>query len=375
MLKEAINSNKSECLNQFGFSSTVFDSLDVLFILGLNKEFQKAKNFIKNIKIEWVNRREFWSRCIGSLLSAYILTSDSFFLSKATEFSKELLKSSQTAPFVNINDKKFRNHGWIKGTSLTDIISGLPELFTLSKLTNDESYSISYLTILNNIPTFSNNSVFNFYDLESKQPVNELRNVDGNVIDFYHQQSIAFSIKPMKSLKKNLEKVLNNIKLNDEEICIYSRYSTLYDTISIIEKNGIKIENIDSFSLDLNDFLQNPKSFFFSNCSSKYFVPFRFDASFLRALVRNFDDNDNKALNFIKNSLNICKLNKGFSGLMKINSDETVLTNIQHSNFFGQWMSIASYLLSNQKKILKNGVFNERGHLLYSSLIFPNEEE
>lgn len=366
--------NENECISQFGFSATLFDSLDVLFILGLTNEFQKVKNFIKNIKFQWINRREFWSRCIGSLLSTYIITQDTFFLSKATEFSKELLKSSQTAPFVNFENKKIRNNEWIKGTSLTDIISGLPELFSLSKLTNDESFSISYLTILNNIPTFSNNSVFNFYDLELKQPIVELSSIDGNVIDFYHQQSIAFSIKPIKSLKKNLENVLNQIELNKDELCFYSRYSSLYDTLSIIEKNGIKIDNKFSKNSFL-DFVENPKSFFESNCSSIFFIPFRFDASFLRALLRDFDDCENKVLNFINFSLNECKLKNGFSGLLKINSNEIVHTNIQHSNFFGQWMSIASYLLTNQKKIVKDAVFNERGHLLYSPLIFPNDED
>lgn len=375
-----------ECLSQFGFSATVFESLEVLYILDLKKEFQKAKNFIMKTfslnQAEWINRREFWSRCIGSLLSTYILTSDSFFLMKAIEYSNSILQISITAPYVNVESKKYRNLEWIEGTSLTDIVAGLPELFTLSKLTNNESYSLKYLTILNNIPTFSNNSIFNFYNLETKKPIFDFSSFGNNIIDFFHILSIAYSIKPMKSLKEILSNFLNYIQMDENQYCVYSRYSSLFDTISIIDKNNIKIQNFENFSNFLNVvnyFLENQKDFFESNCSYNYYLPFRFDASLLRAFIRSSNEPsekvESKVLNFIKDSFDVCHSRNGFSGLLKINSNDVMSNNIQHSSFFGQWTSIASFLLSNQKNIVKNAVFNERGHLLYSPQIFPNEED
>ncbi|OHT00149.1 hypothetical protein TRFO_33282 [Tritrichomonas foetus] len=377
--------NTNECVNSFGFSSTIFDALDVLYLLDLKLQYQQAKKFIfSNFtckKLRWVNRKEFWSRCIGSLISSYILTSDHLFLEKAIECSNEaLVFDHHSSPFINIEQKTYRKQNWIKGISLSDIVAGLPELFALKTLTKNESYSIHYLSILNNIPPLEN-PLYNFFDISEKVTIKDLRKFDGNIVSFYQTLAIAQLLKPIKSIKEVLIQSFQNVTLQKNKESFFELYHLLptYEVVTLLDQLNIPYENnlIDELLKAIENLYDDPYKIFEPESTDEV-IPFRFDGSTLRSFMRNSTDIQEartKILDIVSLSIDKCQVNEGFAGIMRSYTNELISTNIQHSNFFGQWISFAAYLLTNQYKIIPNAIFNDRGHILYSNNIFPDEDE
>ena len=379
--------NDKTCVNSFGFSSSMFEALDSLYMLNLKSEFQKAKNFIFNNfsckSLQWINRKEFWSRCIGSLISSYILTKDKRFLSKANECSQDILFDYNYAPFINIKEKNSRYHNWISGISPVDIVAGLPELFSLSKLTKTDGVSLAYLEILNHLPhpDHDNWKLFNFYQYIDQQliPTNNFSKVDGSLISFYQILAIAHSIRPMKSTEILLE-TIKTLKVSSAEIMEILNFNEVISTISKVGIYVSEVNETQSFPLVIDNILKlydYPYNIF-TSFSSKSTIPFNFDASVLRSIImdeQSLEESRNKILNLTLHSLEKCKFGNGYSGLMKTNSEKIIATNIQHSNFFGQWIGLSSFLLTKQYKVLPDIIFNNRGHILFSKLIFPNQTD
>lgn len=78
-----------------GWGATIVDSLDTLYIMGLRKEFDEAKEFVRNINWtlaeEPVQLFETVIRYVGGLLSAYDLSNDLVFVEKAVELTELLI--------------------------------------------------------------------------------------------------------------------------------------------------------------------------------------------------------------------------------------------------------------------------------------------
>ena len=80
--------SKSHNSNDYGMAMTMIDSLDTLWLVGLQDEFNEAKDWIaKNLRFD-TNRHkvivfEVNIRVVGGLLSAYHLSQDKMFLEKA----------------------------------------------------------------------------------------------------------------------------------------------------------------------------------------------------------------------------------------------------------------------------------------------------
>lgn len=78
-----------------GWGATIVDSLDTLYIMGLRKEFDEAKEFVRNINWtlteEPVQLFETVIRYVGGLLSAYDLSNDLVFIEKAVELTELLI--------------------------------------------------------------------------------------------------------------------------------------------------------------------------------------------------------------------------------------------------------------------------------------------
>lgn len=68
---------------------TIVDSLDTLYIMGMEKEFKEARDWIESsLKLDTdrnVNLFEVTIRVLGGLLSAYHLSDDELFLTKAVK--------------------------------------------------------------------------------------------------------------------------------------------------------------------------------------------------------------------------------------------------------------------------------------------------
>lgn len=129
---------------------TILDSLDTMLIMGLNEEFAEAKQWVEKDldfdKNRFVNLFESTIRLLGGLLSAYHLSGDPIFLTKAEDIGKRLLpaiSASPTAvPFsdVNLRTGSKRQPSWSVDSSLAEVASLQLEFRELSRLTGNLTY-------------------------------------------------------------------------------------------------------------------------------------------------------------------------------------------------------------------------------------------
>ena len=144
-----------KCKNSQGFYASAVESLEALYLLGMKEHFLKAKKVVLNNlvpeKIEWVNRKSFWSKCIGSLIGIYRLSGENSFLDRAISLSERMISlqsRAKQAQFVNFKTGKAMREEWLNDTiSLSDLTAGLPELVALYNITG----SSRYLTVANQI--------------------------------------------------------------------------------------------------------------------------------------------------------------------------------------------------------------------------------
>ncbi|XP_047332909.1 mannosyl-oligosaccharide 1,2-alpha-mannosidase MNS1-like isoform X2 [Impatiens glandulifera] len=133
-----------------GLGATLIDSLDTLYIMGLDEEFQRAREWVANTldfnKNYDASVFETTIRVVGGLLSAYDLSSDKLFLGKAKDIADRLLPAWDTPsgiPYniINLAHGNPRNPGWTGGNSiLADFGSEQLEFIALSQRTGDPKY-------------------------------------------------------------------------------------------------------------------------------------------------------------------------------------------------------------------------------------------
>ncbi|KAL2338689.1 hypothetical protein Fmac_013135 [Flemingia macrophylla] len=138
-------------VNNFGgLGATLVDSLDTLFIMGLDAQFQRAREWIaKSLSFDKdieVSVFETTIRVLGGLLSAYDLSGDKVFLEKARNLADKLLPAWNTPsgiPYnrINLEYGNINNPAWARGNSiLADSGSEQLEFIALSQRTKDPKY-------------------------------------------------------------------------------------------------------------------------------------------------------------------------------------------------------------------------------------------
>ncbi|GMY38398.1 mannosyl-oligosaccharide 1,2-alpha-mannosidase MNS1 [Fagus crenata] len=138
-------------VNSFGgLGATLIDSLDTLYIMGLEEQFQRAKEWVANSldfnKDYEASVFETTIRVVGGLLSAYDLSEDQVFLNKARDIADRLLPAWDTPsgiPFnvINLAHGRAHNPGWTGGESiLADSGTEQLEFIALSQRTGDPKY-------------------------------------------------------------------------------------------------------------------------------------------------------------------------------------------------------------------------------------------
>ncbi|XP_071955897.1 mannosyl-oligosaccharide 1,2-alpha-mannosidase IA-like [Antedon mediterranea] len=131
--------------------ATIIDGIDTLYIMGLQDNYQKARNWVahsftfnppSDISVFEVN-----IRFVGGLLSTFALTGDEVFKTKAVEIADRLLPAFNTPtgiPYGLVNSKtgNGRNWGWASGGSsiLAEYGSMHLEFAYLSEITGDPKY-------------------------------------------------------------------------------------------------------------------------------------------------------------------------------------------------------------------------------------------
>ncbi|KAI5069119.1 hypothetical protein GOP47_0015420 [Adiantum capillus-veneris] len=148
--------------NDFGgLGATIVDSLDTLYIMGLNDEFHKAKEWVAaNMTFDkYYDASVFETtiRVLGGLLSAYDLSEDSMFLDKAKELADRLLPAWNTPtgiPYttINLHSGHANNPGWTGGSSvLADLGTEQVELIGLSQRTGNPVYMEKAEKVINKL--------------------------------------------------------------------------------------------------------------------------------------------------------------------------------------------------------------------------------
>ncbi|CAG5136271.1 unnamed protein product [Candidula unifasciata] len=131
--------------------ATIVDAVDTLYIMELDDEYQKARDWIAqslNFEISAdLSVFETNIRFIGGLLSTYALTGDQIFKKRAKEIADKLLPAFNTPTglplaIINLKTGSSRNYGWASGGSsiLSEIGSLHLEFDYLSAVTENSIY-------------------------------------------------------------------------------------------------------------------------------------------------------------------------------------------------------------------------------------------
>ncbi|GAA6082506.1 mannosidase, alpha, class 1B, member 1b [Tachysurus ichikawai] len=144
----------------FGLGLTLIDALDTMWILGLKKEFEDARQWVatqlsfgKNVD---VNLFESTIRILGSLLSTYHLTGDALFLEKAKDIGSRLMPAFNTPskiPYsdVNIGSGVARPPRWTSDSTVAEVTSIQLEFRELSRLTGDPKYQAAVMEVMRQV--------------------------------------------------------------------------------------------------------------------------------------------------------------------------------------------------------------------------------
>ncbi|GMI97539.1 ALPHA-MANNOSIDASE IB, alpha-mannosidase 1 [Hibiscus trionum] len=144
-----------------GLGATVIDSLDTLFIMGLQEQFQRAREWVANSldfnKDYDASVFETTIRVLGGLLSAFDLSGDDIFLQKAKDIADRLLPAWNTAsgiPYnrINLAHGHAHNPKWAGGNStLAESGSEQLEFIVLSQRIKDPKYQQKVETVIKEI--------------------------------------------------------------------------------------------------------------------------------------------------------------------------------------------------------------------------------
>ncbi|KAF7136016.1 hypothetical protein RHSIM_Rhsim08G0248800 [Rhododendron simsii] len=133
-----------------GLGATLIDSLDTLYIMGLDEQFQRAREWVASSldfnKNYDASVFETTIRVVGGLLSAYDLSGDKVFLEKAKDIADRLLPAWDTPSgiprnIINLAHGNAHNPSWTGGESiLADSATEQLEFIALSQRTGDPKY-------------------------------------------------------------------------------------------------------------------------------------------------------------------------------------------------------------------------------------------
>lgn len=140
----------------FGLGLTIVDSLDTLYIMDLQDEFDEARSWIDQYLRFDVNRDvnlfEVTIRVLGGLLSTYHLSGDKMFLDKALDLGQRLLPcfdSPSGIPYSDVNIETMKAHPpkWSPDSSTSEVTTLQLEFRDLSRST----YNPIFETVANKV--------------------------------------------------------------------------------------------------------------------------------------------------------------------------------------------------------------------------------
>ncbi|XP_046554342.1 mannosyl-oligosaccharide 1,2-alpha-mannosidase IA-like [Haliotis rubra] len=138
--------------------ATIVDAIDTLYLMGMNEEFKKARDWIAtSFHFEGSTELSVFEtniRFVGGLLASYALSGDPMFKDKAKQIADKLLPAFNTPSgipqsMVNIKTGSSRNWGWASGgcSILAEFGSLHLEFAYLSSITGEDTYLKKVLKI------------------------------------------------------------------------------------------------------------------------------------------------------------------------------------------------------------------------------------
>ncbi|KAL5106212.1 Mannosyl-oligosaccharide 12-alpha-mannosidase IB [Taenia crassiceps] len=167
----------TDILGRVPLGATIVDSIDTLYIMGLEEEYKQAASWIRD-RLDFSNAPtevsvfEITIRFVGGLLSIYSMTRDQVFLDRSVSILNNLLpafdeKTGLPASLFNLRTKERRNYNWASNGChiLSEIGTLHMEFQFVSELTGDPKYGQMVHRIRDYIEAASNvsNNQFRTY--------------------------------------------------------------------------------------------------------------------------------------------------------------------------------------------------------------------
>lgn len=368
------------CVNYSGFGSSIVESLSTLYLLGLKPQYDNARKFVfENFNTDtlgWVNTHEFWSRGIGSLIETFLITKDKsyFELAKKCAFAAlQLSPLSSPYDFINFKTKERKTNQWTNGNIVSDLWAGAPELIVIAKLSNDQKLLENISLSMDSYNTINGNIYQKIplaYNASEQRVSVSLSEVNGFNIGYIHNLLLSLALHNEISFEDAIKKHLSTMNLPPN--ILNETFFRILDFEDFVEKLSIgeSVRGFDQLSKDVFKlFLSHPYEGYKASENRKY--SFTFNSSPLRFIMKkllSMNDNKGKAdiENLLQSVLTYSSASKGVVGLITTRRGNSVKGKTMPSNFFGQWSLAAALYYNGYDKIIQNGIFNDRGHLIMS---------
>ena len=332
-----------QCMNTYGFQSSLIESLEALLLLNLTNLYSIAKKRIKDgFQCNKMNsdlvRAEIFERGIASLIGAYILTNDKNLLKMADNCADSIINIDNKYYFprsvLNFKNNKENDRSFENGTSIHEIISGIPEILALYKINRNEKYLKFVKDILSKLLNIYQKTgiIYGFYD-----SLTGLNKTNAAINKF--DREYLFRIFSLC------------LKLDIDDPVLIKSFEKMIE-INQNKNNHLitKRDEINFKKLLLDDFA--------------------FSAFSIRKYVKENLLSNEEALDIIISSFHQCYSKYGFTSFSVSNKAKLRKNNLQYSSFIGDWINTAGYLIHFNSAFLNESVFNIDGHQLYNSSNF-----
>jgi hypothetical protein len=360
---DEIDPLSGSCRATYGFHATLLESLELLRLLELDDLLATATTFLQKTfscaSLGWVRRSELWVRAVGSLLGAFLLTGEGFFLEAAECCAGRLIVLERRTRFPSalVSPRDFLISGgmWWNGTSLSEIGAGLPELRALYEVTGNVTYHQHFLRTVGNLRRFGLPLPSLFSWPRGFRGTN-LSDIDYLTSGFYGSLAISQCIRPDRRLTNIFTK--SSILFNYSSSANASRFFPLIDVVGRSHKSLLqdaRTHYADGLAFDAGGDAANGG--------------FRFDGSVIRHLVRAAAlGNDSDAAEIVRKSmiesLYRCRQKYGFSGIKHTNSGAMKFEPIQPAAILGDWIKAGALVAPVYRGLVAGSVFNARGHII-----------
>lgn len=203
--------------NVFNGALMIVDSLDTIVIMGLDKEYEKSKEWIKNsYKLSGTySVFEIIIRLLGSFIALYQMKKDQMFLDKAIEIADHVLSLCNEDGFyprlARFEYKDGKSYVYPASGSqiiLADIGTMQMEFYTLSMMTCQEKYAKAANKIYNRLFTlYPNDGLYPQYLNRKGHSMDNTRSVD-SLSDSYYEYLMKIYILTNGTQDVFLEKYL-----------------------------------------------------------------------------------------------------------------------------------------------------------------------